>query len=155
MRLLPIVFIAASTGAAAAGGAYDISGSTVGTSESNLIPVSQTQIYMNLNSNYTLADTGTPLSGNVGNCTGFMDITVGKGASGQGVCVWADADGDQWFGPWSIHGMGADGATAGTWYVSGGTGKFAGATGGGSFSSKTDRETGASTLDVSGSVALK
>lgn len=143
------------TGAAFGGGAsYDVSGSTVGKSDNKIVPMSETQLYIDLNSQYTLADNGTPLAGMNGDCMGYMEVMVGIGAKGSGVCVWADADGDTWFGPWTVSGMGADGTSAGTWYVSGGTGKFENANGGGTFGSRTNPETGETALDVSGSVTL-
>lgn len=133
---------------------YDISGSTVGTSNSKYVPMGETHIYVDLNSKYTLPDNGTPMAGMAGECMGYMQIAVGSGAQGSGMCVWTDGEGDTWFGPWDVKGMGADRATQGTWYVSGGTGKFANATGGGTFSSVTDPQSGDSALDVSGSVTL-
>jgi len=51
--------------------------------------------------------------------------------------------------------MNAERATLGAWYVSGGTGKFSNATGGGTFVTLTNPETGDSKLDVLGSVTLK
>ena len=81
--------------------------------------------------------------------------TMGAGAEGSGVCTWTDADGDTWYGPWAVNGMTPDRAALGTWNVSGGTGKFATATGGGTFTTLTNPDTGDSKLDVLGSVTLK
>lgn len=141
-------------GSAAYADSYDISGSTVGKSTSSYVPMGESHVYVDLNSKYTLPDNGTPMAGMAGECMGYMQIAVGAGAEGSGMCVWTDGDGDTWFGPWDVNGMGADRSTQGTWYVAGGTGKFANATGGGTFTSLTDPQSGDSALDVSGSVTL-
>ncbi len=145
-----------SAGAAIAGDAsYDISGTTVGKSENQYIPLGETHLFIDLSSKYILPDSGTPLDGMTGECMGSMQVALGAGADGNGVCIWTDAAGDIWYGPWDVVGMTADRATLGTWYVSGGTGKFAMATGGGTFMTLTNPETGESKLDVLGSVTLK
>ncbi len=156
MKPISILAFIASTSAAVAGGAaYDISGTTVGKSENQYVPLGETHLFIDLNSKYTLPDNGTPLAGMTGECMGSMQVTMGAGADGSGICIWSDGDGDTWFGPFDVVGMNADRATLGTWYVSGGTGKFKTATGGGTFVTLTNPDTGASKLDVLGSVTLK
>ena len=125
---------------------YDISGSSVGTSTSKYVPMGESHIYVDLNSKFTLPDNGTPMAGMASECIGFMQIAIGSGADGSGMCVWTDGDGDSWFGPWDVSGMSPERATLGMWYVAGGTGKFANATGGGQFTSLTDPATGKSAL---------
>ncbi|WP_424940765.1 hypothetical protein [Aliiroseovarius sp. S253] len=155
MKSLTVLAFIASTGAAFAGGAsYDVSGTTVGKSENKYMPLGETHVFVDLKSMYTLPENGSPLDGMTGECLGSMQIALGSGASGMGVCTWSDADGDTWFGPWNVTGMTPERASVGTWYVAGGTGKFANATGGGTFTTATNPETGDSKLDVLGSVAV-
>ncbi len=154
MRLpLAAIGLIALAGAAAAE-SYDISGSSTGKSTNTYVPMGESHIYVDLSSKFSLPDNGTPMAGMAGECFGYMEIAVGAGATGSGMCVWKDGDGDAWYGPWSVNGMSAERASLGTWYVSGGTGKFANATGGGTFKSLTNPETGDSKLDVLGSVTL-
>ena len=89
-----------------------------------------------------------------GECMGGMLVTVGAGATGVGTCIWKDADGDTFFGPWNASGMTPERASVGTWFVSGGTGKFAKATGGGTFKTLSNPESGDSKLDVVGSISM-
>lgn len=141
-------------GSAASAESYDIGGTSIGTSTNKYVPMGETHIYVDLNSQFQLPAENTPMDGMSGECMGYMQIAVGAGAEGKGMCVWTDADGDTWFGPWDINGMTPDRASLGTWYVAGGTGKFTAATGGGTFSSQTNPQTGETKLDVSGSVTL-
>jgi hypothetical protein len=140
---------------ALAAGSYDLSGSTVGKSTATYVPMSETRIFVDQKVTYTMPDNGTPTAGAVGDCFGYIEIAAGQGATGSGTCVWTIASGDKWFGPWLVNGMTADGTSQGTWYVAGGTGTFAGATGGGTFTAQTNPETGASKLDVAGSMVVK
>lgn len=155
MKLLGTIVFIASTAAALAGGtSFDISGTTVGKSQNTYSPLNETDIFVDLSSTYTLPDNGTPMANMDGECFGYLQIIVGVGAQGSGACIWKDDDGDAWVGPWRVNGMSPERATVGTWYVSGGTGKFANATGGGTFTSLSNPETGDSKLDVSGSITI-
>lgn len=156
MKLLSTIALLATTGIAAADSAsFDVSGTTVGKAENEYVQLGETHLFIKSNTTYTLPDNGTPMAGMAGDCAGTMLIALGTGAEGSGVCTWTDADGDAWFGPWSVKGMTPDRAATGTWFVSGGTGKFATASGGGTFTTLTNPETGDSKLDVLGSVTLK
>lgn len=155
MKLIPIVALALCGTTALAGGSYDVSGSTLGKSDSVIMPMGETRIFMDLNSTYTMPENGSPTAGAEGKCFGYMDVTIGAGATGSGTCVWTDADGDAWFGPWSVVGMSPERAAQGTWYVAGGTGKFEGVSGGGTFSTLTNPQNGDSKLDVAGSIVMK
>lgn len=154
MKTLTTLTLIAFAGAAAAEGTYDISGSSMGKSENTYVPMGESKIYVDSKATYLLPDNGTPLAGMEGDCFGYLEVAVGNGANGSGMCVWIDGDGDSWFGPWTVSGMSSEGASLGTWHVSGGTGKFTNANGGGTFSSMTNPENGDSALEVSGSVTL-
>lgn len=155
MRILTTIAAAFCGSAALAGGTYDVGGSTVGKSDSTYVPMGEARIFMDMNATYTMPENGSPTAGAEGKCFGYMDIAMGKGATGNGTCVWTDADGDAWYGPWTVVGMTPERASQGTWYVAGGTGKFAGASGGGTFSALTNPATGDSKLDVAGSMVMK
>ena len=137
-----------------AGDSYDLAGSTVGASTSTYLPFGDTHMFMDMSHTYTMPDNGTPVSGMTGECFGYMEVAIGQGAFGGGTCVWSDADGDTWVGPWRINGITPERASQGTWFVAGGTGKFEGATGGGTFTALTDPQTGESQLDVAGSMVM-
>lgn len=156
MKTLATLALIASTGVAlAGGGSYDVSGTSIGQSDSKYTPLGETHLFIDLDSTHTLSDNGTPIAGMEGKCSGHMQVEIGAGAQGIGVCIWADKDGDKWFGSFTVTGMNADRVTQGTWYVTGGTGKFASATGGGSFNTLTNPDSGESKLDVFGSITLK
>jgi len=77
MKHLSILAFIASTGAAFAGGAsYDISGTTVGKSENQYIPLGETHMFIDLNSKYTLPDNGTPMAGMTGECMGWVQVPM-------------------------------------------------------------------------------
>lgn len=153
--LTVLAFVASAVAAHAGGTSYDISGTTIGKADSSYVPLGETHMFVDIDSTYTLPQNGTPTAGMTGKCMGSMQIAFGAGASGSGTCIWSDANGDSWFGPWTVVGMTPEGMATGIWHASGGTGKFAGAAGGGTFTSATNPETGASKLDVLGSVVLK
>jgi hypothetical protein len=76
-------------------------------------------------------------------------------ASGAGNCVFTNDAGESSVTEYTIKGMASDGAMIGTWAVIGGTGKFAGATGGGAFHSLTDNATGSFVNTVNGALILQ
>ena len=72
-------------------------------------------------------DPSPPLNRASGDCSGGC-VSSGEGEpSCLGSCTWADADGDLAFFTWT-------GQIAGTWKMQGGTGKWATASGGGTWS---------------------
>lgn len=154
IRFATLALLASAGSALAGGTSYDISGTSVGQADNTYMAMGESHIFVDLNSTFTLPDNGTPMAGMAGTCMGFMTVTIGQGAAGNGMCFWEDADGDQWFGPWTVTGITPERATAGFWTASGGTGKFAGVTGGGTFTSLTDPSNGMSKLDVTGAVTL-
>ena len=155
MKIVSTLALVVAAGTAMAGESYDVSGSSVGQAENSYTPLGESHIYITSTTAYTLPANGTPLDGSKGECSGYIQVALGSGAVGSGFCVWSDADGDTWFGPWNVTGASAEGASQGNWYVSGGTGKYASAAGGGTFVTLTNPATGESKLDVAGSVTLK
>lgn len=103
--------------------------------------------------NFEAVDASNPNSTTSGVCFGAVEI-IGASAGGGGNCVFQDADGDSIANVWKVSGFGAGGALLGTWTYTGGSGKFAGLTGGGSFSSVTDQATGKFTNTITGAARL-
>ena len=152
---VPAALLCLAASAVTAQTSYDVSGTSPGVSSSTYLALGDSHVFIDLNAEHTLPDNGTPLAGMTGSCIGYMEIALGQGADGQGVCTWTDAEGDMWFGPWTVTGMNAQQVATGRWISAGGTGKFAGMQGGGTFSSMTDPASGEVSLDVSGTVTLQ
>ena len=148
--------VLAATGVTHAGGTYDSTGVILGQSSAKLYPLADGHLVMELTGtqdSFEMETDGHPFSGLSGTCTGGMEIK-GPTANGGGVCAYANAAGDRAFVSWSAKGMMADGAVGGTWVLIGGTGSMAGITGGGDYTSKTDRTTGKSRATLTGAVTL-
>ena len=104
-------------------------------------------------STYEMEAADDPMQGMSGPCFGSMEVMAGK-VSGGGHCAFTHANGDMAAIKWTATGMSPEGAITGDWEVTGGTGKWMGATGGGTFSSMTDQATGANENTVEGEVTL-
>ena len=104
-------------------------------------------------SGFELDDPDNPMNGMSGPCFGAMEVKEGT-VSGGGRCLYTDADGDMVTMQYVTERIGEDGAVIGVWSMSGGTGKWNEAVGGGSFSSLTDSETGENANIVTGSAML-
>ena len=79
-------------------------------------------------------DTSDPTHKATVQCPGLWHVEGGEGKS-QGVCILKDAAGDKIFFTWA--GTGSFPVTGGPFHVTSGTGKFTGATGGGTFMGMT------------------
>lgn len=77
---------------------------------------------------YTEPDSSSPLNHAAWQCPGFNDVGIAAG----GYCVITDRDGDALYAKWENDG--GVPVSKGSYVYTGGTGKFAGATGGGNFS---------------------
>lgn len=80
-----------------------------------------------------------PLASVTGPCFGSMVIKAGV-PQGGGNCNYSDADGDAVVMSWTAEAITEDGYTTGTWEIAGGTGKWAEASGGGTFRAGTDAD---------------
>lgn len=139
-RFLATVAAVAVFGGAAFAETYTVDGTGMGSDSNEVMPINDDLIVIKAASNYTGFETSNPdnpLATLKGPCFGSMVIEKGK-VSGGGNCHYTDADGDVAIMTWTAEGMGADGKTMGSWRVSGGTGKWTEATGGGSFNAGTD-----------------
>ncbi len=119
---------------------YNANGTGHGKSMSTPMPLSEDLIVVQAHTMYDGFDSenpDNPLASVTGPC--FGDIMIDKGAvSGDGLCHYTDAGGDTVVMKWTASGMTAEGRTTGDWMVMGGTGKWMGASGGGTFDAGTD-----------------
>ena len=74
-------------------------------------------------------------------------------ASGGGLCTWTDGTHTALIA-WEAASVDQSGALSGTWSMRGGTGKWATASGGGTFVSVTDAATGAATNTITGALSM-
>jgi|AntRauTorcE11898_2_1112593.scaffolds.fasta_scaffold03599_1 hypothetical protein len=133
-----------------------VSGTGYGMAETIIHPVAEGHMLMHMNTMYSDFEgdaPDNPMSGMSGPCFGAMEMKDGV-ISGGGRCLHTDADGDMVTMQYVPEGIGEGGAVMGVWAVSGGTGKWMTASGGGSFSSLTNRETGENVNTVTGSVMM-
>ncbi len=148
--------VLASAGLASAGGTYDSTGVIAGQSLAKIYPLAEGHLVMELTGtqdSFDMAADGHPFADLSGTCTGGLEIR-GPAATGEGVCTYSNAAGDMAFVRWNANAMTAEGAVAGTWVMIGGTGGMAGMTGGGNYTSKTDRSNGTTRATLTGAVTL-
>jgi len=127
----------------------------VGTSNTAVTQISEGHLVMVTQSVYEgFSATDNPMTASTGTCNGTMELMAGK-LSGGGHCVYSDKDGDNWVVNWIPDTMTEKGAVEGNWVVTGGSGKYDGATGSGTFSTLTNQETGKFVNNTKGSVTLK
>lgn len=154
IRILTIAAVCAATPLWA--DTYEGSGKGMGTSENKMMPIAEGHIVMQTLSNYESFDVSDehPLKGASGPCFGSAEIK-GSELSGGGICTYTTADGEKAVINWHMTNLGEGGAVEGDWTVSGGTGKWATASGGGKFSSLTDQETKKFVNTVSGNFTFQ
>ncbi|MCR9085869.1 MAG: hypothetical protein NXH97_03895 [Rhodobacteraceae bacterium] len=149
--------LAVAAASAHAGGTFDSTGTAKGTSQSDIFPIAENHMIMHSQTEYDSMDMSAanhPFNGMTGSCFGAIEIKV-PAASGSGNCAFADGDGDLSASRWIVTGMTPEGALTGSWTVIGGTGKFAGSTGGGGFEMMNDRENGTFENMLAGAVTLR
>ena len=149
-------FLAAYAFAAQAGGSYDSSGVATGITKNVVKMASEGHVVMQTMGIYetvTTDDPDNPMNGLSGECFGALEIK-GTTATGGGLCVFRGDGEDAMSVRWTAEGMTAQGALAGRWNATGGTGALAGATGGGSFHSLTNMETGTFENTLTGALTV-
>jgi hypothetical protein len=154
-----IIVLGLCIGAQAAGAqqVFGGAGKISGTSTPEVTALAEGHMVVHLVSayeNFEMSVPDHPYNGMTGKCFGSVEVRV-PGANGGGNCVFSNDAGETSITAFAIKGMAADGAMVGSWSVIGGTGKFAGATGGGSFHSLTDNATGKFVNTVDGALVLK
>lgn len=127
-----------------------------GTSMNEAMPIGEGHMVMRTSGAYEMFEVaaGHPLEGASGPCFGAVEVK-GMEVSGGGNCVYDTASGDKAIMMWKATGLGADGALTGDWSVSGGSGAWANASGGGTFSSLTDPATGKFVNTITGDITME
>lgn len=151
-------FIAATclvmANAAQAGGTFDSTGTLTGQSSSTVHALHEGHLAIELRSTQTdfqMENPDHPFSGMSGSCTGSAEVR-GASATGGGMCVYNAADGSMAANRWTVTGIGADGAFEGRWVMVAGNGAMEGITGGGTYRSLTNPETGAQKVTLTGAI---
>ena len=94
---------------------------------------------------------GGSLHGIKGDCFGTARMAAGR-MIGDGYCAYVDPEGQKLFVRWYIHDATSP---VGTWQFAGGTGKWAGAVGGGLFADTPTDQKGVTLSHVTGTVEFK
>ena len=119
---------------------FDASGVWTGTSASVTHAVSDDLVAVHINVTHDRLEPTSPdnpAADATGQCFGALLIQAGQ-ASGSGNCHYVDGDGDMLITEWTAEGIDADGWTTGRWALIEGTGKWSGASGGGSYRAGPD-----------------
>lgn len=97
-----------------------------------------------------LNDKSNPMHDATGQCAGSVLVDKGQ-PTGSGYCTYTDPSGDISIVTWSTKSINEKGGNAGTWQLVGGTGKYAKASGSGTYSSEpsADRTTSINSIDGS------
>lgn len=98
-------------------------------------------------------DPDNPLNGATGPCFGSMEFKAGV-LTGGGNCVYTDKEGDMAVMDWTASKMGEAGPE-GSWTLTGGSGKYVGASGSGMYAVATDPDNGSQVNTVTGEITLK
>ena len=154
IRILTVAALCAASPVVAE--TFEGSGKGMGTSMNEMMPIAEGHIVMQTKGMYESFDVSDdhPLKGATGPCFGSAEIK-GSELSGGGICTYKTADGETAVINWHMTNLGEGGAVEGDWTVSGGTGKWATATGGGRFSSLTNQETQKFVNTVTGSFTFQ
>ncbi|MEQ8824688.1 MAG: hypothetical protein RIC14_09965 [Filomicrobium sp.] len=153
--IVAVVLLSSTTGFA--GELSSFNGVAKGKSTRQAEPVAEGHVLLNLStvySSFETSDPKSPFKDQTGKCWGAIEVNP-PNANGGGNCVFTTASGDKHFNKWTVTGLSKDGASVGNWVVIGGTGKYEGASGGGTFQALTDQKTGETSNTVEGAVILK
>ena len=146
--------MAMSAGAALAQSTVPMNGTMTGKASAKYYNLGEGHVVLHQQASYTLDfDGDTPFDGLPGECFGAIDIINGM-PTGEGLCAWDDGAGNAMVTDWRVIGMTPERASVGVWAIRGGTGKFAGVTGGGGYVSANDPGKGISTLDITGAATM-
>ncbi|MBT8155896.1 hypothetical protein KMP13_18930 [Epibacterium ulvae] len=150
-----LAVLAVLTGTSAWAETHDVTGIGMGNVLSKVTEISPTLTLVEAHTDYTGFAGGNgdnPMASATGPCVGTVLVNAGQ-PTGNGLCNFADKDGDTLVVGWSARAMSQDGCMHGTWTVEGGTGKWDKASGGGAFNSGVNA-TGKYTNMISGAAVL-
>lgn len=156
MRILAAAAILIATTSLAQAETFDTSGTITGQSGATVTALSEGHMIMfapSTHDAFDMAVAGHPFSDMSGNCNGTIEIN-GPSARGSGHCVYENTAGESMVVNWVARQFDDAGGFHGDWFVVGGTGGMAQATGGGSFVSTTDQSNGAQSITLSGALTL-
>lgn len=141
--------------AAFAGATYDMNSTANGVSEPQIRQNARGHLVLSLSTALTpdVTDGAHLYSGMSGTCTGQLVINA-PSAQGAGICAYSSPAGDTSLVQYSISGMTSDGGFHGTWVSLGGTGRMAGAIGGGAWVNSAVAEDGTFTQQLTGAITL-
>ena len=143
--------------AAWAGQTFDSTGTIKGTSSAEITAIAENHMVMlapSKHAQFDMVADGHPFADMSGECNGGVEFLNGA-ALGQGVCVYENSNGEALAIRWSGENITPDGTFHGNWLIIGGTGKLTGLTGGGGFSSITNRDTGVQDITLTGAMTTK
>ena len=104
-------------------------------SKSVVMPLSPAHVVIVINGTamgVVAANPNDPAAGSTGQCGGLMEIKKGQ-PSGNGYCSFSDLDKHKFNVAFKVTGMTPKRLTSGEWKYVGGTGKWTGVTGGGTY----------------------
>lgn len=135
--------------------AFDMNSTFNGTTERQMTVMSEGHMAGLLISQYAPLEgqTGNPMNGMTGSCTGHMVIEA-PAASGGGLCNFNNDAGDTMVISYEVIGLNRDGGISGSWTAHGGAGKTAGVQGGGRFVNSNVAGDGTFTQQVTGAITL-
>ncbi|MEW2913550.1 hypothetical protein [Leisingera sp. JC11] len=145
-----------SAGTASAGTTWEQGGTGTGIASNTPTEIADGHMVIQTSSSYEnveMEDAEHPMNGAAGPCFGAVEAAP-SGVTGGGICAFTDKVGEKVVLHWHAEGMDASGALTGSWKLSGGTGPWSGAEGGGTFSSLTDPETGKFVNTITSNVTL-
>lgn len=131
----------------------DASGKGMGASANEMTAVADGHMVMKTSSVYDGFETEGPFKGATGECFGAAEVKAGA-VDGAGLCLFRTEGDETAIVSWAMNALGEGGATMGQWQVTGGTGKWATASGGGDFTNTTNPETGRFENVISGEVTF-
>ena len=131
----------------------DASAKGMGASTNEMTAIADGHMVMKTASVYEGFETEGPFNGATGECFGAAEIKSGV-VDGSGLCLFQTEGDETAIVSWVMNALGEGGATMGEWEVTGGTGKWANASGGGAFTNTTDPDSGQFENVISGDVTF-
>lgn len=141
----------------ASAASFNADGKATGTSKTQVIEIAADHMILDSRTEYAsfeMVDTTNPMSQLKGECFGVIEVRGGA-AEGGGVCVLDGLAGDQVLLGWTARRLDPRGSIHGYWTVNSGKGTWQQASGGGTFSSRTNPSNGTSENTIKGAITLR
>lgn len=156
LGLVAVAAIALGVAAPSAAQTFDAAGVGRGDNRSTIRPITDDRTVVMALTEYEIIEgleADNPLAGLSGPCFGMFEI-AGEAVSGGGYCTFDDPDGARAVIRWTAEQAASPSEMGGAWTLLGGSGRWAGATGGGTYELVSDPDTGLFTNQVSGEITL-